>query len=147
MRWILYCLFLEAACFSCKPQGPNLPLVGTKWTMDMMEKIEVKLRDPSSALHLTLHPDTSLVDGQAGCNTFTGIYTHGADSLLLFENLRATYLNCPDLDYEIRFFRTLDSTRSYLIKYNRLILMDRNGKKIAAFHASLPITPDNPSRP
>ena len=147
MKWILYTLLIEAACISCGPKGPDLPLIGTRWTMDMAEKVEVKFRDSTSAIHFTLHPDTSLVDGRSGCNTFTGIYTHGADSLLLFENLVASHLLCRDLDFEIRFFRSLDSTRSYVIKRDILTLKDRRGRKLATFHATPLDSLQQPPRP
>ena len=74
------------------------------------------------------------VQGQGGCNGFTGAWKRGAESLS-FGPLASTRKLCagPAMGQEDRFFAALSATMSARVEDGRLVFADGDGKAVARF--------------
>ena len=133
MKRIVFCFLAASLFFSCKPAEKDASLLGTKWVLESMNGREIKLKEPTSEVFMTLQDDK--VNGKAGCNNFFGGYTLGEGGSLNFGAMGATKMACPDMDIEVYFFTMLDSTRNYAIEGNTLRLKDSGDGVIGVFKA------------
>lgn len=133
MRQIVFCFLAVSLFFSCKPAEKSASLTGTKWVLESMNGREVKLKEPTSEVFMTL--EDGKVNGKAGCNSFFGSYELGEENQLDFGPMGATKMACPDMDIEVFFFTMLDSTRIYTIEGNKLSLKDVNEGVLGVFKA------------
>lgn len=133
MKQIVLCCLAVAALFSCKPAEKPAPLEGTKWVLENMNGREIKLKEPTSEVFMTLQDGQT--NGKAGCNRFFGGYTLPGDNQLDFGAMGATKMACPDMDIEMFFFTMLDSTRTYAIEGSKLSLKDRDDNVLGVFKA------------
>ena len=133
MRQIVFCFLAVSLFFSCKPAEKSASLTGTKWVLESMNGREVKLKEPTSEVFMTL--EDGKVNGKAGCNSFFGSYELGEGNQLDFGPMGATKMACPDMDIEVFFFTMLDSTRIYTIEGNKLSLKDVNEGVLGVFKA------------
>ena len=133
MRQIVFCFLAVSLFFSCKPAEKSASLTGTKWVLESMNGREVKLKEPTSEVFMTL--EDGKVIGKAGCNSFFGSYELGEGNQLDFGPMGATKMACPDMDIEVFFFTMLDSTRIYTIEGNKLSLKDVNEGVLGVFKA------------
>ena len=133
MRQIVFCFLAVSLFFSCKPAEKSASLTGTKWVLESMNGREVKLKEPTSEVFMTL--EDGKVNGKAGCNSFFGSYELGEGNQLDFGPMGATKMACPDMDIEVFFFTMLDSTRIYTIEGNKLSLKDVNEGVLVVFKA------------
>ena len=133
MRQIVFCFLAVSLFFSCKPAEKSASLTGTKWVLESMNGREVKLKEPTSEVFMTL--EDGKVNGKAGCNSFFGSYELGEGNQLDFGPMGATTMACPDMDIEVFFFTMLDSTRIYTIEGNKLSLKDVNEGVLGVFKA------------
>ena len=133
MRQIVFYFLAVSLFFSCKPAEKSASLTGTKWVLESMNGREVKLKEPTSEVFMTL--EDGKVNGKAGCNSFFGSYELGEGNQLDFGPMGATKMACPDMDIEVFFFTMLDSTRIYTIEGNKLSLKDVNEGVLGVFKA------------
>ena len=133
MRQIVFCFLAVSLFLSCKPAEKSASLTGTKWVLESMNGREVKLKEPTSEVFMTL--EDGKVNGKAGCNSFFGSYELGEGNQLDFGPMGATKMACPDMDIEVFFFTMLDSTRIYTIEGNKLSLKDVNEGVLGVFKA------------
>ena len=133
MRQIVFCFLAVSLFFSCKPAEKSASLTGTKWVLESMNGREVKLKELTSEVFMTL--EDGKVNGKAGCNSFFGSYELGEGNQLDFGPMGATKMACPDMDIEVFFFTMLDSTRIYTIEGNKLSLKDVNEGVLGVFKA------------
>ena len=133
MRQIVFCFLAVSLFFSCKAAEKSASLTGTKWVLESMNGREVKLKEPTSEVFMTL--EDGKVNGKAGCNSFFGSYELGEGNQLDFGPMGATKMACPDMDIEVFFFTMLDSTRIYTIEGNKLSLKDVNEGVLGVFKA------------
>ena len=95
MRQIVFCFLAVSLFFSCKPAEKSASLTGTKWVLESMNGREVKLKEPTSEVFMTL--EDGKVNGKAGCNSFFGSYELGEGNQLDFGPMGATKMACPVL--------------------------------------------------
>jgi heat shock protein HslJ len=87
---------------------------------------------PKGAAFVEFDPANQRAFGALGCNRFSGAADlSGSD--LAFRGIASTKMACPGpaMDLESRFLLTLETTASYRITGDRLLLLDAVGKTIA----------------
>ncbi len=108
---------------------PDLPIAGTKWTVDGVVSGEAVDHFPGmSSAHLTLEGER--VSGSTGCNEFGGPVTTRTATALSFGALRMTLVGCSgeQARLERAVIGALGSPLTYSIDYNRLELRTADGK-------------------
>jgi len=78
---------------------------------------------------IEIYANTNKFSGFAGCNQMNGslFFEKGK---LRFINIATTKMMCNNMNKETEFIKTLQSTTTYLIGENRLILSNPSGKKL-----------------
>ncbi len=107
---------------------PDLPIAGTKWTVDGVLVGEAVEHFPgTAAARLTIQGDR--VTGSTGCNQFEGPVTRTATTLS-FGAMRITTAGCDGdpARLERAVIGALGSPLTYSIDYNRLELRTADGK-------------------
>lgn len=120
---VLLCvIFAWAGCHSSKNMAK---LNGEKWILQSLSGEAVKLDDNNSEIYIQFNEAEKRVNGRAGCNRFFGNYEMDG-SKLKFLPMGATRMACPDLQWETRFFRMLDTVDAYSIKDSELTFLSKD---------------------
>lgn len=134
-RFIVFAmLLLLFGCASVEPTAEkNYPLENTEWLpLSIYEQGNLAL---SSDAEVKIVFKDKKVNGCAGDNYFFGSYQNGLGSNLKFGALGVTRRIGPNADYEQKFLKMLDLTRSYRVEGDELILLDEKGVEIGRFKA------------
>lgn len=108
---------------------PDLPIAGTKWTVDGVLAGQAVEHFPGmAAAHFTIEGDR--ITGSTGCNEFGGPVTSRTATTLSFGALRMTLVGCSGdpARLEKAVIGALGGTLTYSIDYNRLELRTADGK-------------------
>ena|SRR6187455_2624168 len=81
---------------------------------------------------LSFDPQNQKVNGNTGCNNFSGSFTADKDKLS-FGSVGATKMACPDMQKETDFLNALSKTSSFSVYEGKLILKDAAGTQLMAF--------------
>lgn len=73
-----------------------------------------------------------IATGLGGCNRFSSPVTIGGEGSLIFGEIMATKMACPNLALETRFFDMLKQTNRYELRGNTLVFY-RNNLKLLQF--------------
>lgn len=92
-------------------------LIDRHWTLVELSGFPVS----ASKAYLVFGPEDTRVSGNSGCNDFSGNY-RVKDDQLTFSNLVSTQKMCIDMDVEKRLTEAFQSTGSYAIHGDTLIL-------------------------
>lgn len=111
-----------------KVAEPDLPLQGTKWTVDTLVDGEVASTTPNAGTAWLVF-DKETVQVSAGCNSGSGTYQVSGD-ILRIGDVATTRKACePDLmTLETAVLGTLQGEVTYKIEANALTLKGPNGK-------------------
>lgn len=134
-RFVVFAmLLLLFGCASPEPAVQNVyPLENTEWLpVTIYEQGNLAL---SSDAEVKIVFKDKKVNGCAGDNYFFGSYQNGLGSNLKFGPLGVTRRIGPNADYEQKFLKMLDLTRSYRVEGDKLILLDDRGAEIGRFQA------------
>ena len=133
MKRMLFFYVMVGLLLSCNSRKENASLVGNKWVLESIDGRTIKLQEATSEVYMILEDGTNSVNGKAGCNRFFGSYTRGDSARLTFSGMGATRMACPDMDIEVQFFKTLDSTKNFLIEGDKLSLKGDKDNVLAVF--------------
>ena len=124
----------EALVFDGLPEGANVDLEGTEWTLAAiveeaeMEGLDTPLPRPAEPLpgtQITATFDNSTASGSAGCNPYTATYS-ADDSAFTVEAIGIRDMACLDpagvMEQEQRYLDLLQKVATYRIHYNQLWL-------------------------
>ena len=107
MRLLPILLVFLAGCATSAPADtPSRSIANSSWEIMEIDGLAVPEREDQSRFRLAFRADR--VSGRAGCNSFTGPYSHTGDRLE-FGTLAATRMACPEpyMEYERRAFAIL----------------------------------------
>lgn len=119
---------------SCGAQGAEASLENTFWGLVRMGSSQVRLAPDQREVHIRFLPDRNVVQGFAGCNTFSGSFKWKEDRLT-FGTLGSSRMACPYLDMETTFFSELARVSHFRIAGDHLELMDASGQALLRFEA------------
>ena len=117
------------------PQPP--PIVGINWLLSTYSDRQGGMIPviPGSMTNAMFGQDGS-VQGNAGCNTYSGRYTATGNSITIVVDL-TTLMTCSDppgiMDQENAYLSLLQSARSFQVSGNQLVLLGSNNDPILVF--------------
>lgn len=100
------------------------------WVLEKLNGENVSLTDFTKELpNLEINSSTNTFMGFAGCNRMNGtlFFERG---LLRFTNIITTRMACIGTNKESEFLKALQSTTSYKVENNRLLLINPSGEKL-----------------
>jgi heat shock protein HslJ/uncharacterized protein YraI len=109
---------------------PGNPLANTTWALQSLNVNQF----PVGVMQTIEFSPASTVTGNSGCNQFNGPYTIGGQSLRIGP-LATTSMACEEAvtTQEQAYLQALQSTTSYELSGNQLILRDGSGREVARF--------------
>ncbi|WPO72790.1 META domain-containing protein [Streptomyces sp. KN37] len=125
----------DRMAFTSRPDGPETPLTGTKWTVRAVgdAKSAAPLpKDVADKVHLTFGEDGK-VRGNLGCNDVTAD-AEAKDGRITFGTPATTRKMCPDkaMTTERRLLKLFDGTARYELERNTLRITAADGTVIDA---------------
>jgi heat shock protein HslJ/uncharacterized protein YraI len=109
---------------------PGNPLANTTWALASLNVNQF----PVGVIQTIEFSPASTVTGNGGCNQFNGPYTIGGQSLRIGP-LATTNIACEEgvTTQEQAYLQALQTTTSYELSGNQLILRDGSGREVARF--------------
>ena len=92
--------------------------------------------DSSRQAHMILNTADSRIDGNGGCNSYSGQYTLGDGNKISFSNIASTKMACDHLNTEGLFFAALGMTETYSMQNDTLTLKNAGTTALARFVTS-----------
>ena len=120
------------ACVSEPGNAAAMPLAGSEWKLDLatLSGTESRWTKPANAVTLAFAPagkEAKRVSGCAGVNRYFGPVTYDeAAGTIRFDNLGATMMAGPGLEYERAYLKVLGAANRFAVTNGRLILMSGN---------------------
>src|SRR6185312_10356911 len=133
-----------AICMNCHPSNKitknpadtqtllKTPLQETHWTLVELMGKPVSDTPERKEMYLILHKDQNRVEGNGGCNAFSGTYVL-KNNEISFGPLVSTKMFCPGLQYENEFFKALSTANHYYLKNDTLSLTKGKIMRVAKF--------------
>ena len=110
------------------------PLEETHWTLVELMGKPVTDTPERKEMYLVLHKDQNRVEGNGGCNAFSGTYVL-KNNEISFGPVVSTKVFCPALQYENEFFKALSAANHYYLKNDTLSLTKGKIMRVAKFIA------------
>lgn len=113
----------------------NTPLLNTHWSL--VELMGKPVGDSSTIKerYLVLEKAAGRVEGNGGCNAFSGTYTLVNKNEIAFSPLVSTKMFCKGIDLENQFFKALSSADHYYLNADSLSLTEGKVLRVAKFIA------------
>ena len=110
---------------------PGNPLANTNWSLQTLNVNQFPVGGIVQTIYFS---QASTTTGSGGCNQFNGPYTTSGTSLIIGP-LATTGMACEDARnaQEQAYLQALQSTRSFELTGNQLILRDGNRQEVARF--------------
>jgi len=114
----------------------NSDLIETYWKLtELMGEPIVMATGTKTEMHLLLKKEGYLVNGNGGCNSFTGSYTLLQGNRLSFSQLAGTKMACINMEKEVAFMEVLQKADNYAIQGKTLSLNKGRMAPLAKFEA------------
>lgn len=108
---------------------PN-PALGGAWKNIKINGENVSNEDVAT---MTFDLEKLMVAGSDGCNNYNTSIEKLSNNALVFGDIAATKMMCPDMKSSDKFQNALRLTTNYVIDANELKLMDQNNKVVLVF--------------
>jgi heat shock protein HslJ len=108
------------------------PLQETHWTLVELMGKPIPDTPVRKEMYLMLRKDQNRVEGNGGCNAFSGTYIL-KNNEISFGPLVSTKMFCPGIEYENDFFKALSTANHYYIKDDTLSLTGGKVLRVAKF--------------
>src|SRR6185437_7622527 len=108
------------------------PLEETHWSLVELMGKPISDTPERKEMYLVLHKDQNRVEGNGGCNAFSGTYVL-KNNEISFGPLVSTKVFCPALQYENDFFKALSTANHYYLKNDTLSLTKGKIMRVAKF--------------
>jgi len=113
----------------------NAPLLGTHWRLAELMGKPIQDSSTIKERYLILEKTAGRVEGNGGCNAFSGTYTLANKNEIEFSPLVSTKMFCKGIDVENEFFKALSSADHYYLSADSLSLTERKVLRVAKFIA------------
>lgn len=111
------------------------PLQETHWKLTELNNKPIPDTATNKEMYMILKNADSRVEGNGGCNAFSGTFKLEKSNKIFFGQMVSTKMWCQGLDYETRFFKTLSIADHYYIKGDTLSLTKGKLMRVAKFEA------------
>ena len=85
--------------------------------------------------HIIFREKDNRVNGNGGCNSFSGTYTLRSNDRLTLSKIMSTLMACPQMETENEFFKVLQMADNYFVSGDTLILNKARMAPLARFQA------------
>ncbi len=131
---------LQACAPQVKTASTNQPevseIVEKYWKLTELSGRPVPRAEASQReAHIILKLDGNRVQGNAGCNSLTGIYELKGGNRIAFSRIAVTKMACPYMDVEIQFLKVLNTADNYTVRGDTLTLNRARMAPLARFDA------------
>ena len=115
----------------------NNKLVDNKWKLIELNGVSLSSMNPQPAVEafIIFQSGENRVNGNSGCNNFTGTYKTGEGNSLTFSGVASTRKMCIDMTIENQMNKIFQEVDKYTIAGNTLSL-NQAGKTLAKFMLS-----------
>lgn len=136
---IIFCTIFTS-CSSSKNQqrtpkndvADQAALQNKRWVLTKLP--DTSFKEPAKDIYIQFQSNNLRMNGFAGCNSYSGVYTIGAKSIA-FSSVISTKMYCDNMPLENRMMRILSDANAYLITGETLQLL-RDDKPLAWFSAT-----------
>lgn len=98
----------------------------TRWELIELNGKPIEPGDYQTQPFLVMQSETSRINGNASCNTFSGAYTIKSNQRIDFgDNLALTRMACPDMKLEQAFMELLAVAETYAVDYDGSVTLNR----------------------
>ncbi len=130
-------MMLLAGMFACGTSTKTLD--DTMWKLTEMDGIpEETIKTEEDAFVLGFTGADKTFYGRTNCNRFFGSYEQLSGSVLRFNNVGATRMACPYMEYENLFLQMINNVSAYRLTDGQLQLLV-NGEVVAVFAPYTPV--------
>jgi heat shock protein HslJ len=113
----------------------NTNLVNKYWKLiELMGKEVTYSEDALKEAYISFKEDGK-VNGNAGCNSFSGTYILQNGNRIQFSQMISTKMLCLDMSIEDAFFQILKQADSYYVQSDKLVLNRARMAPLARFEA------------
>ena len=130
-RYLFLISLVVLGLVSCNSSKNMVKLTDVKWVLETLDGNKPEMKESGNEVFIRLNGTEKRISGMAGCNRFFGNYEMEGKKLK-FSHMGSTRMACPDMEIESVFFKMLEDTDSFVIKDNKLSLMQK-GKVLAVF--------------
>jgi heat shock protein HslJ len=124
-----------AACKSL-PKETNSSaseLVEKYWKLTALSGQPVDATEGSKEAHIIFKQEGGRVNGNSGCNTFSGTYKLQKGGKISFSQMVTTMMMCINMDIETKFLKVLENADNYTVNGNTLVLYNARKEPLAGF--------------
>ena len=102
-------------------------LAEKKWNLVELNGVDISTDHPNIAANAFImfhaHGAERMVNGNSGCNNFSGTYSLGSGTALNFSGVASTRMMCIDMTIEDQFNQLFQIVDNYTIQNGRLSLL------------------------
>ncbi len=131
---VAICLTAVSCCHCKQKSRTAAPLVGTEWHLTRLMGVDIPIE--AERFHITFTPEGE-VTGIGDCNILMGNYKLLNNRKIEMGHIASTRRLCPDMERETQFLEVVQTTTSYEIDGDILLLF-HNGEMRAALQAKSP---------
>ena len=113
----------------------NAPLLDTHWKLVELDGKIIQDTATNKEMYMMLKKVESRVEGDGGCNAFSGTYKLGKNNTITFSQFISTRMWCHGIEYETQFFKMLSTADHYYINGDTLSLTNGKIANVAKFDA------------
>ena len=111
----------------------SAPLLETHWKLVELDGKVIQDTATNKEMYMMLKKVESRVEGDGGCNAFSGTYKLEKNNTISFSQFISTKMWCHGIDYETAFFKTLSTADHYYINGDTLSLTKGKLVRVAKF--------------
>lgn len=112
----------------------NAELIEKYWKLIEINGKKIEPSDKwSKEPHIIFKAAANRVNGNGGCNGFSGSYTLDENNRLVISQVMATKMACENMEIEDQLFGALNAVRAYSVQGDTLLLKDESETTLARF--------------
>lgn len=113
----------------------DVNLVEKYWKLTELFGEPVTTPEGGKEAHIILKREGNHVNGNSGCNTFSGTYVLKPGNRIGFSKIASTMMMCLDMDTETKMHQVLETADNYVVNGDTLVLNRARMAPLARFEA------------
>lgn len=110
-------------------------LVEKYWKLTELFGEPVTTPEGGKEAHMILKQEGNRVNGNAGCNSFSGTFTLKPGNRISFSKMASTMMMCSNMETETKFHQILEMADNYVVNGDSLVLNKARMAPLARFEA------------
>ncbi|MDR2917020.1 MAG: copper resistance protein NlpE N-terminal domain-containing protein [Tannerella sp.] len=113
----------------------DMNLVEKYWKLTELFGEAVVTPENGKEAHMILKKEGNRVNGNSGCNSFSGTYTLKPGNRIYFSKVASTMMMCINMDTEKKMHQVLETADNYVVNGDTLVLNKARMAPLARFEA------------